>query len=189
MCVCIHKFPKMYSFWVPWPTKSLHQTRWNTLPSLVQHALHWTHCHVVSKNPLWLWGWSPPWILHCVRGATTFLKLGVQFLGLGYCTKQNTDIVPSFVHCSLLRRPNGSHTFHQKSWGGPSKFWGGAPDPPSCCALALYHTAVLMTEPLWGGVACYVWYSETGHKAPCYKSPYCWTNKKASIHWQDSARR
>ena len=26
------------------------------------------------------------------RGATTFSKLGVQFLGLGYCTEQNTDL-------------------------------------------------------------------------------------------------
>ena len=29
------------------------------------------------------------------RGATTFLKLGVQFLGLGYCTEQNTDGIPA----------------------------------------------------------------------------------------------
>ena len=47
------------------------------------------------------------------RGATTFSKLGVQFLGLGYCTEQNTDGIPSFVHCRLLR--NGNHTLHQKS--------------------------------------------------------------------------
>jgi len=38
------------------------------------------------------------------RGATTFSKLGVQFLGLGYCTEQNTDGIPSFVHCSLQLR-------------------------------------------------------------------------------------
>jgi len=49
-----------------------------------------------------------------LRGATTFSKLGVQFLGLGYCTEQNTDGIPSFVHCSL----------QLKSWGCPSKFWG-----------------------------------------------------------------
>ena len=66
--------------------------------------------------------------LDTIRGATTFSKLGVQFLGLGYCTEQNTDGIPSFVHCSLLR--NGNHTLHQKSWGGPSKFFfGGGPDP------------------------------------------------------------
>ena len=43
--------------------------------------------------------------LFCVigRGATTFSKLGVQFLGLCYCTEQNTDGIPSVVHCSLLR--------------------------------------------------------------------------------------
>jgi len=69
------------------------------------------------------------------RGATTFSKLGVQFLGLGYCTEQNKDGIPSFVHCSLLR--NSNHILHQKSWGGPSKFWGSIPlCPPSGCALA-----------------------------------------------------
>ena len=68
----------------------------------------------------------------CYRGATTFSKLGVQFLG--YCTEQNTDGIPSFVHCSLLR--NGNHTLHQKSWGCPSKFGGpDPPPPPSSCAL------------------------------------------------------
>ena len=69
-----------------------------------------------------------------LRGATTFSKLGVQFLGLGYCTEQNTDCIPSFVHCSLLR--NGNHTLHQKSWGGPSKFWEvWTPNPPVVAPL------------------------------------------------------
>jgi len=68
------------------------------------------------------------------RGATTFSKLGVQFLGLGYYT-EHMDGIPSFVHCSVLR--NGNHTLHQESWGGPSKFFGGPdPQPPSGCALA-----------------------------------------------------
>ena len=49
------------------------------------------------------------------RGATTFSKLGVQFLGLGYCTEQNTDGIPSFVHCYV------------KSWGGPSNLGGSGP--------------------------------------------------------------
>ena len=63
-----------------------------------------------------------------VRCATTFSKLGVEFLGLGYYTEQNTDGIPSFVHCSLLRKSN--HTLHQKSWGGPSNFLGeGGPNP------------------------------------------------------------
>ena len=63
------------------------------------------------------------------RGATTFSKLGVQFLGLGYYTEQNMNGIPSFVHCSVLC--NGNHTLHQESWGNPSKFWGsGAPRPP-----------------------------------------------------------
>jgi len=69
-------------------------------------------------------------------GATTFSKSGVQFLGLGYCTEQNTDGIPSLVHCSLLR--NGNHTLHQKSWGGMSKILGGPdpPDPPMVVSLA-----------------------------------------------------
>ena len=55
------------------------------------------------------------------RGATTFSKLGVQFLGLGYYTEQNMDGIPNFVHCSVLH--NGNHTLHQESWGGPSPQW------------------------------------------------------------------
>jgi len=68
-------------------------------------------------------------------GATTFSKLGVQFLGLGYCTEQNTDGIPSFVHCSLLR--NGSHTSSKKlGWSVQIMGGSGPPDPtPSGCAL------------------------------------------------------
>ena len=65
------------------------------------------------------------------RGATTFSKLGVQFLGLGCCTEQNTDGIPNFVHCYV------------KSWGRPSNFGGWGPDPlptpPSGCALGRGH--------------------------------------------------
>ena len=62
------------------------------------------------------------------RGAATFSKLGVQCLGVGYCTEQNTDGIPSFVHCSLLRNGSLITLFIKKSWGGPSKFWGsGSP--------------------------------------------------------------
>jgi len=67
-----------------------------------------------------------------------FQSWGVQFLRLGYCTEQNTDGIPSCVHCSLLR--NGSHILIQKSWGGPSKFWGSGvrtPRTSSGCALEL----------------------------------------------------
>ena len=38
------------------------------------------------------------------------------------------DDIPNFVHCSVLR--NGNQTFHQESWGGPSKFFGGPDLPP-----------------------------------------------------------
>jgi len=58
------------------------------------------------------------------QGRNHVFKVGeVQCLGVGYCTEQNTDGIPSFVHCRLLR--NGSHTLPQKSWGGPSNFFGG----------------------------------------------------------------
>jgi len=74
------------------------------------------------------------------RGATTFSKLGVQCLGVGYCTEQNADGIPSFVHCRLLR--NGNHTLHQKKLGWSVQFFflGGGPDPSpdtslSGCAL------------------------------------------------------
>ena len=67
-------------------------------------------CEVRTPSLLW-------------QGATTFSKLRVQFLGPGYCTEQNTDGIPSFVDCSLLR--NGNHTLHQKSWGGSSNFFLG----------------------------------------------------------------
>jgi len=36
-----------------------------------------------------------------LQGRNHVFKVGVQFLGLGYCTEQNTDGIPSFVHCSL----------------------------------------------------------------------------------------
>ena len=77
------------------------------------------------------------------RGATTFSKFGVQFLGLGYCAEQNTDGIPSFVHCSLLR--NGNHTLHQKKLGWSVQIFGGgphSPDPPVVAPLdgELYQT-------------------------------------------------
>ena len=66
------------------------------------------------------------------RGATTFSKLWVQFLGIGYCTEQNTDGIPSFVDCSMLR--NGNHTLRQKSRVVRPNLRGGSPadspDPP-----------------------------------------------------------
>ena len=68
-----------------------------------------------------------------------FQSLGVQFLGLGYCTEQNADGIPSFVHCRLLR--NGIITlFIKKVGGGPSNFFFGgegvrAPRPPVVAPL------------------------------------------------------
>jgi len=65
--------------------------------------------------------------LTLTRGATTFSKLGVQCLGVGYCTEQNADGIPSFMHCSLLR--NGNHTLHQKVGVVRLNLGGGGPDP------------------------------------------------------------
>jgi len=42
-----------------------------------------------------------PWTM---QGRNHVFKVGVQFLGLGYYTKQNTDGILSFVHCSLQLR-------------------------------------------------------------------------------------
>jgi len=64
------------------------------------------------------------------RGATTFSKLGVQFLGLGYYTEQNTDGIPSFVHYSLQLR---------KKLGWSVQIIGGrvrtSPNPPVVAPL------------------------------------------------------
>ena len=38
------------------------------------------------------------------QGRNHVFKGGVQFIGLGYYTEQNTDGIPSFVHCSLQLR-------------------------------------------------------------------------------------
>jgi len=92
------------------------------------------------------------WASAHIRGATTFSKLAVQFLGLGYCTEQNTDGIPSFVDCCVLR--NGNHTLHQKSWGGPSKFWGSEPPTPSGCALGPHSSSLRTVSESARAVQC-----------------------------------
>ena len=62
------------------------------------------------------------------RGATTFSKLEVQFLGLCYYTEQNMDGIPSFVHCIVLRNGKKVGVVHPNFWGS------GPPDLPSGCA-------------------------------------------------------
>ena len=66
---------------------------------------------------------------------------GVQFLGLGYCTEQNTDGIPSFVDCSLLRDSN--RTLCQKSWGVRT------PVGPPVVALLVPFILLLSTSRLW----------------------------------------
>ena len=65
-------------------------------------------------------------------GSTNF---GVQFVGLGHCTKQNTDGIRSFVHCSLLCNGN-HHTLHQKIGVVRPNFGeSGPPRPPVVAPL------------------------------------------------------
>ena len=61
------------------------------------------------------------------RGRNHVFNVGGPILGISYCTEQNTDGIPSFVHCSLLR--NGNHTLHQKV-GVVRPNFGGL-DPPT----------------------------------------------------------
>jgi len=63
-----------------------------------------------------------------------FSKLGVEFLGLGYCTEQNTDGIPSFVHCGLLR--NGNHSLHKELGVARPNFVGSGPGPPDPSVVA-----------------------------------------------------
>ena len=77
--------------------------------------------------------WSEGLLVRKVQTAFTgahdhVFKVGVQFLGLGYCTEQNADGIPSFVHCSLQ--------LHKKlGWSVQFFFLGGVgpPRPPSGC--------------------------------------------------------
>jgi len=75
------------------------------------------------------------------RGATTFSKLGVLFLGLGYyypSTEKNRQVYP--VWCIRLHK----HTIHQKAiWtvGGSVQILGRSepPGPTSGCAHANWN--------------------------------------------------
>jgi len=55
------------------------------------------------------------------QGRNHVFKVGVQFLGLGYCAEQNTDGIANFVHCSVQLR---------KKLGWSVQILGG-PDPPN----------------------------------------------------------
>jgi len=128
---------------------------------------------------------------HGARGATTFSKLGVQFLGLGYYTEQNTYGIPS--SCTAV-------CSYVKSWGGRSKCWGSGPPPPapspSGCALAwrsCEHCSVssslgnqLMKRDEVGRVIFAGWRhcSEFSLRG---KAPYC-RNSAASISTDSFAR-
>jgi len=49
------------------------------------------------------------------QGRNHVFNVGGPILGLGYCTEQNTDDIPSFVHCSLQLR---------KKLGWSVQIWG-----------------------------------------------------------------
>ena len=58
-----------------------------------------------------------------------------------YCTEQNTDSIPSFVHCSLLC--NGSHTLYQNVGWSVHLLEGVWTSPtPSGCALVTDYDSV-----------------------------------------------
>jgi len=73
-----------------------------------------------------------------LRGASTFSKLGVQFLGLGYCKNKIQMIYPvsctAVCYITIITHPTKKL---QKRWGGPSKLWGvwSRRQPPSGCTL------------------------------------------------------
>jgi len=62
------------------------------------------------------------------QGRNHVFKVGVQFLGLGYCTEQNTDGIPSLVHCS----------------SGPLD-----PPPPGGCALGSDDESLIAARRRW----------------------------------------
>jgi len=73
---------------------------------------------IAYGGPFYKWAGAQP----------RFQSWGVQFLGLGYCTEQNTEGIPSFVDCSLLR--NGITLFIKKV-GVVRPNFGGSVPPPS----------------------------------------------------------
>jgi len=66
---------------------------------------------------------------------------GVQFRGLGYCTEQNTDGIPNFVHCSVQLR--------KKLGWSVQIFFGVSRPPPMVAPLSdcinLLHRAQIFT--------------------------------------------
>ena len=70
-----------------------------------------------------------------IKGATTFSKLGVQFLGLEYYYSftEKIDRSTQFGAVGYIITLYSSNSY-VKSWG-PSKFWGSPePQPSSGCA-------------------------------------------------------
>ena len=60
---------------------------------------------------------------HWDQGRNHVFKVGGSILGLGYCTEQNTDGIPSFLHCSLQLRK-------KLRWSVQFFFfWGGVRTP------------------------------------------------------------
>jgi len=81
-------------------------------------------CTAVTSLQDLLWGGAQN------QGRNHVFKVGgVQFLGIGYCTEQNTDGIPSFIHCSLQLR---------KKLGWSVQILGG-PDSPTPLVVAPLH--------------------------------------------------
>jgi len=76
--------------------------------------------------------------LHRYRGATTFSKLGVKFLGLGYyypSTFKKLDRLTQFDAVGYIITLYSSKSY-VKSWGSVHIFGGPDPQPP---VVALMH--------------------------------------------------
>jgi len=71
------------------------------------------------------------WLVSYSQGRNHVFKVGGPIFCqcLGYCTEENTDGIPSFVDCSLLR--NGVITLFIKKVGVVRPNFGGSGSPPT----------------------------------------------------------
>ena len=78
----------------------------------------------------------------CSGAQPRFQSWGVQFLGLGYYTKQNTDGIPSFVHCSLQLRKKLGRTVQILGSRPPNPPQWLCPCSCSCSLHVIAHPSV-----------------------------------------------
>jgi len=85
-------------------------------------------------------GTALPWqCLRMSQGRNHVFKVGVQFLGLGYCTEQSTDGIANFVHCRVQLR---------KKLGWSIQILGvRTPDPPVVAPLLVGDISPIPLDP------------------------------------------